>query len=122
MTIKTTLNKALDNVHIDQTFEYAQELFNQLEQISNDGIGITRPSYSDIETQALQMLKNFAQNHGLVVQIDPAQNYIFSLEEIAEDQDYTLIGSHIDSVPEGGNYDGAAGIVSGVLCLVKAER
>jgi N-carbamoyl-L-amino-acid hydrolase len=32
------------------------------------------------------------------------------------------MGSHLDSVPEGGNFDGLAGVVAGLLCLVKAKR
>ena len=31
-------------------------------------------------------------------------------------------GSHLDSVPEGGNYDGLAGVVAGLMCLAKAKR
>jgi N-carbamoyl-L-amino-acid hydrolase len=32
------------------------------------------------------------------------------------------MGSHLDSVPEGGNYDGLAGVVAGLMCLAKAKR
>ena len=32
------------------------------------------------------------------------------------------MGSHLDSVPEGGNYDGLAGVVAGLMCLAKARR
>ena len=29
------------------------------------------------------------------------------------------MGSHLDSVPHGGNYDGAAGVIAGLLCLIR---
>jgi len=103
-------------------FDYATTLFEQLKVLSYDGVGITRPSYSERETSALNILKEFAESHGLVVDKDPAQNYIFSTENYPDSQKYRLIGSHIDSVPEGGNYDGAAGIISGILCLIKAKK
>lgn len=106
----------------DPYFEYATTLFDQLKELSYDGVGITRPSYSELETSALKILKEFAESHGLIVNIDQAQNYIFSAEDYSDSQQYRLVGSHIDSVPEGGNYDGAAGIISGILCLVKAKR
>src|SRR4029077_12635179 len=32
-----------------------------------------------------------------------------------------IIGSHLDSVPQGGNFDGAAGVVAG-LCMLSAMR
>jgi N-carbamoyl-L-amino-acid hydrolase len=31
------------------------------------------------------------------------------------------IGSHLDSVPEGGNFDGLAGVIAGLLCLTKLK-
>ena len=33
-----------------------------------------------------------------------------------------VLSSHADSVPEGGNYDGAAGVVAGLLCLIRLKR
>src|SRR5262249_15871726 len=32
------------------------------------------------------------------------------------------VGSHLDSVPQGGNFDGLAGVVAGLLCLVDFRR
>lgn len=110
------------NTQKNPYFEYATTLFNQLKELSFDGVGITRPSYSEQETQALEILKEFAESHGLIVSKDLAQNYIFTVENYSNSLQYRLIGSHIDSVPEGGNYDGAAGIISGILCLVKAKK
>jgi beta-ureidopropionase / N-carbamoyl-L-amino-acid hydrolase len=30
-----------------------------------------------------------------------------------------FVGSHLDTVPHGGNYDGAAGVIAGLLCLIR---
>src|SRR5690606_15611818 len=32
------------------------------------------------------------------------------------------VGSHVDSVPFGGNFDGLAGVVAGLVCLLRAHR
>jgi N-carbamoyl-L-amino-acid hydrolase len=34
---------------------------------------------------------------------------------------YILVGSHVDSVPCGGNYDGLAGVIAGLLCLIRFQ-
>jgi len=100
----------------------AEELFAGLREISLDGKGVTRGSYSQKETEALEFLELYAQNHGLSVNYDGGRNAIFSLPADADAARYVLVGSHIDSVPMGGNYDGAAGIVAGLVCLIKAQR
>lgn len=100
----------------------AEELFAGLREISSDGEGVKRPSYSVVETRALEFLEHYALNHGLVVRYDGGGNAIFSLPEDADAEKFVLVGSHIDSVPNGGNYDGAAGIVAGIICLLKARH
>lgn len=102
--------------------ETAKFLFSKLKELSSDGVGVTRGSYTNKETQALNLLIDFAKSEGLETRTDLAQNVYFSLPEHIDSEQYVLIGSHIDSVPEGGNYDGAAGIIAGLLCLVRAKR
>ena len=31
----------------------------------------------------------------------------------------SFAGSHLDAVPQGGNYDGSAGVIAGVVCLAR---
>jgi N-carbamoyl-L-amino-acid hydrolase len=47
---------------------------------------------------------------------------VFSLPEDRHASPYTLIGSHVDSVPVGGNFDGLAGVIAGLICLIHQRR
>lgn len=97
----------------------ALDLFDRLAVATSDGVGITRECYAEGEQKALSIFTSAAKTHGLTVDVDPAGNLIVRLPG----DDGTLpahhIGSHADSVPRGGNYDGAAGVVAGLLCLMR---
>lgn len=95
----------------------AQAIFAEIAQATHDGIGITRESYGPGEERAMSILEKYAKQLGLKSQRDELQNLWITLEAIEQDQHCVVIGSHIDSVPEGGNFDGLAGIVAGILIL-----
>lgn len=99
----------------------AEFLFNALREISLDDIGITRESYGSSEDTALNLIKTVAEHHGLQTERDDAANLFVSLQGTATDGSFVLCGSHLDSVPRGGNYDGAAGVVAGLICLCKMK-
>ncbi|MDI6029560.1 hydantoinase/carbamoylase family amidase [Corticibacterium sp. UT-5YL-CI-8] len=75
-----------------------------------------------IETETLRFLLDFARSEGLSAHWDAGRNVVFSLPEHERAKHYILVGSHVDSVPRGGNYDGLAGVLAGLMCLVKARR
>lgn len=100
----------------------AERLFAEVAALSPDGEGVSRPAYSAKETAALACLESFAREQGLAVSYDAARNAVFSLPEDAAAGRAVLVGSHVDTVPHGGNYDGLAGVVAGLLCLVRARR
>ncbi len=102
--------------------EEAEKLFADLEELSRDKAGVSRPSYGEAESKAFDMVEKFARSEGLHTYRDSAANLVIELEKTAEDEKYILIGSHLDSVPQGGNYDGAAGVMAGLLCLVEMKR
>ncbi|MTI17668.1 Zn-dependent hydrolase [Rhodobacteraceae bacterium RKSG542] len=102
--------------------ELAAKLFDDIEKDTADSAGVSRPAYSDIETRTLAYLEAFAKENGLASCSDAAGNLIFSRPENIDAKEYILIGSHADSVPQGGNYDGLAGIIAGLLCLLKASE
>jgi N-carbamoyl-L-amino-acid hydrolase len=93
-------------------------LFEALRAASADGVGITRDGYGRGETVALELLESFAMSEGLHAERDRAGNLLIGLEAKPA-RASLLIGSHLDSVPQGGNYDGAAGLVAGLLCLMR---
>ncbi|VVE04325.1 amidase [Pandoraea communis] len=103
----------------------AEQLFTDLRRLGDDGVGITRDSYGEGENAAASYLTEWAGHQGLAVTRDRAANLIFTLPDDigdASNAPATWIGSHLDSVPQGGNYDGLAGIVAGLLCLVEQRR
>jgi N-carbamoyl-L-amino-acid hydrolase len=100
----------------------AEQLFNHLHSISKDKLGVTRESYGAGENMAMDYIEDYALREGLHAYRDKAANLVIELEPVAEDQKHIIIGSHLDSVPQGGNYDGSAGVIAGLLCLIEMKR
>lgn len=100
----------------------AQQLFADARTLAFDGVGITRESYGAGESATAGMLARLAEAEGLTVKTDRAANVIFQLPHEDNDAPAVWVGSHLDSVPQGGNYDGLAGVVAGLLCLIAQRR
>ncbi|HET7298759.1 MAG TPA: Zn-dependent hydrolase, partial [Burkholderiales bacterium] len=100
----------------------AEKLFADVRELSFDGVGVTRESYGRGESAAAEYLRQFAIAEGLSVDADRAANLLFALPDVPADAVCIWTGSHIDSVPQGGNYDGLAGVIAGLLCLVERQR
>jgi len=100
----------------------AARIFDDVAAISRDSAGVSRPAYSARETEVLHYLAALGRAEGLSVRYDAGQNAVFSLPEDAQADRFVLVGSHVDSVPMGGNYDGLAGVAAGLVCLIRARR
>ena len=100
----------------------AEMLFSKIRELTSDGVGVTRESYGNGESVAADFLREFAQEQGLEVSTDGAANLLFRLPEADAGGQSVWCGSHLDSVPQGGNYDGLAGVVAGLLCLLAQKR
>ncbi len=99
----------------------ANQIFSGVLEISRDGGGVTRSAYGDTETRAIEFLEEIARRFNIHTYRDPAENVVFEQNEGAKDR-YILVGSHVDSVPKGGNYDGLAGVAAGLLLLCEFEE
>lgn len=99
----------------------AGRLFDTIAGMSPDTLGVSRPAFSTIETHVLDYLRSEAEQAGLAAWYDEGQNLVMALPEDATADRYVLVGSHVDSVPMGGNFDGLAGVVAGMLCLFRAH-
>lgn len=95
----------------------AEYLFRQIKEATDDGVGVTRESYGRGETVALQILFDYASQQGLDCRYDAGANLVIALPQEPAGKTI-LIGSHLDSVPQGGNYDGLAGVIAGLLILL----
>lgn len=100
----------------------AQQLFADIRALTFDGVGVTRASYGAGENACARHLEAFARAEGLEVTTDRAGNFIYSDPADTRQGPVIWTGSHLDSVPQGGNYDGLAGIVAGLLVLIAAKR
>lgn len=78
------------------------------------GKGTTRLTYSPEDLQARRYIKKKMEEYGLTVREDGFGNIFGKLEGTLKDAPSVLVGSHFDSVPNGGSYDGPAGVVAGL--------
>ncbi|WBU56121.1 Zn-dependent hydrolase [Paracoccus sediminicola] len=106
----------------DDDAAWAAELFEKVAAMSPDSAGVSRPALSEVETRVLDFLDQRASEAGLETWRDPAQNSVYARPGQRDAVRYILTGSHVDSVPQGGNFDGLAGVVASLLCLRAAER
>jgi hydantoinase/carbamoylase family amidase len=74
-------------------------------------IGFSRPTFSSAWRQARDYVIDQAKAAGCKVRIDAAGNVHARPESIGWDEKVWLSGSHIDSVPTGGKFDGVIGVV-----------
>jgi N-carbamoyl-L-amino-acid hydrolase len=101
--------------------DLAGSLFGQLDQATRHGRGIVRDSYGDGEQAAHDIMRAAAERIGLEISVDAIGNLTMTLPGRDRHAPRILMGSHLDSVPQGGNFDGAAGVVAG-LCALSALR
>lgn len=80
------------------------------------GAGISRLAYSGADLAGRDWVLAQMQALGMTATIDPAGNVI-GLYRGELDLPALAIGSHTDSVPESGKYDGALGVVGALACV-----
>ncbi|MHC1717807.1 MAG: Zn-dependent hydrolase [Acidaminococcaceae bacterium] len=100
------------------SLEKLETLFAKLAAFgkNNEG-GLTRLSYSPEFQAAQTMLAEFMKNIGMTVAIDAVGNMIGTYPGRDNSLAPVCCGSHLDSVPNGGTFDGALGIVTALECL-----
>jgi N-carbamoyl-L-amino-acid hydrolase len=76
--------------------------------------GASRVAYSDADKQGREYVLGLLRDAKLAVRIDAAGNLIGRRAGNANNLKPLLIGSHIDTVPEGGNYDGVVGSIGAI--------
>ena len=98
-------------------FERAKRLFTELAEFSADPPGVTRASFGPLECAAHDMIRREAEAIGLEHRADAVGNLYVTLPGRDRTAPVLITGSHLDSVPHGGNYDGAAGVLAGLYML-----
>ena len=98
--------------------EISKKAWSWLEEISNCSItdnpnteGVTRFSLTPQHKQANQKLCSWMQESGMSVRTDNAGNLIGHYASFSNKAKTLIIGSHQDTVPNGGKYDGILGVI-----------
>jgi N-carbamoyl-L-amino-acid hydrolase len=100
----------------------AAALFADLGAATRQGRGIVRDSYGEGEQTAHDLVRSAAAALDLDISIDAIGNLMMTLAGSDRAAPGILIGSHLDSTPQGGNFDGAAGVVAGLSALSGLRR
>lgn len=77
--------------------------------------GTCRPSHTALEKEGFELAASWMKSAGMITHIDNFGNLIGRLEGKNPDLPVLMMGSHLDSQPYGGRFDG----VAGVLCAIE---
>ncbi|UYG97519.1 Zn-dependent hydrolase [Cytobacillus firmus] len=103
------------NVNLEKVQEKIESHIDTLSNYTaTPGRGTTRLTYSQEDLLARQYIKERMKAVGLTVREDGLGNIFGKLDGSLKDAPSVLVGSHFDSVPNGGSYDGPAGVVAGL--------
>jgi N-carbamoyl-L-amino-acid hydrolase len=99
-----------------------QNLLDGVAAIGADPPGITRDAYGRGENEAHDLIRKAGEALGMQASIDAGAN--LSLRYAAENPEAPpiIIGSHLDSIVQGGNFDGAAGVLAGLAAVAGMKR
>jgi len=90
---------------------------------SNREGGVSRVAFSDADLAGRHYIMGLMREAGLSVRVDTAGNIIGRREGTDNSLPPIMFGSHIDSVPEGGNYDGDVGVIGAIeVAQLLSER
>lgn len=95
-----------------------QRIIQHLEGLAEYGKnpqgGVSRVAYSAADLAGREYVMGLMREAGLAVSIDVAGNLVGTRAGTGTTLKPIVIGSHIDSVPEGGNYDGDVGSLGAI--------
>jgi N-carbamoyl-L-amino-acid hydrolase len=100
----------------------AAALFDALRQDGLDEPGVSRDPYGAGEQRAHATVAEAARALGLEISGDAAANLYMTLPGRDRAAKSIIVGSHLDSVPHGGNFDGAAGVLAGLIAVAALRR
>lgn len=98
-------------------------LYDHLTRLGRIGFvpkeGTTRLPYTPAYDEGRIYVQQCMEQAGLQTSVDPVGNLIGTLPGQGE---IICIGSHIDTVPGGGIYDGTYGVLSGIECVQRLKE
>ena len=113
-------------IQIEKFMDETGDVASLIEWLASFGAtenkGVTRLLYSEEWLNAQLAMKGEMDKEGLVTYFDSVGNLFGRLEGTASASGTILTGSHIDTVKDGGKYDGAYGVIASFLAVKKLYR
>ena len=95
--------------------------FNELSEAPEFGAtgdgGVNRPTFSEAHLAARRWFRDLVERSGLEFRTDGAGNHSAFLSCGHDGAPTLILGSHLDSVPNGGRFDGALGVMAALEVL-----
>ena len=110
--------------HVLALHPQASKLLDDLRAGSADSInrGVTRDTYGKGEQFGHDLVEKHARVLGLEIRHDHMRNTYMVWPGLDRQAPAIVIGSHLDSVLGGGNYDGAAGVMAGLIAVQALQQ
>ncbi|WP_158808662.1 Zn-dependent hydrolase [Beijerinckia sp. L45] len=116
----------IKNTAADAPFVDAAELHAMMDEVSTFGGGpggaMTRLTLSEEDRAARDWFAAFIKREGLKLEIDVIGNMFGLLDWAGPDAPVVMTGSHLDSQPNGGRFDGAYGVVAACAAVLALKR
>ncbi len=111
--------KSIEGIHREVNMRINEDrLKNHFEELSQIGklgdTGVCRPTLSTVEKEAFELVFTWMEEAGMTCRIDHFGNLIGRKEGKDPNAPVLMVGSHLDSQPYGGRFDGVAGVLSGI--------
>ena len=120
LMLPLTLATAEDNIAADPE-RMEQRIKALSEHGANADGGVDRVAFSEADIAGRAYIMDLMKGAGLDTSVDAAGNIIGRREGSETDLPPILFGSHIDSVPGGGNYDGDVGVIGAIEVIELLE-
>jgi hydantoinase/carbamoylase family amidase len=99
-----------------------QELLDKMNQYNAGEKGITRVAYSNEEQACIHQFMRLCKGEKLEVRLDNCGNLIARREGRVEGLPPVVIGSHLDTVYQGGKYDGVVGVTAALEVIKRLNE
>jgi len=95
---------------------------DHLATLSESASGVTRRYLTPEHQAANHAVARWMDEAGMTVSMDAVGNIVGCYEGLSPGQGTVVIGSHLDSVPNGGRFDGVLGVVTAIECVDRLYR
>jgi N-carbamoyl-L-amino-acid hydrolase len=93
-------------------------LWNSLMEMAKIGAtakgGCNRQTLTDLDKQGRELFMSWCEAEGTIVNVDSMGNMFARRPGVDNALDPVLVGSHLDTQPTGGKFDGALGVLGGL--------